>query len=258
MGKNKNKAGEPGKRADHTGRQSRKTKRDGPSKSVKEEDHLNHIPFKLREILKSKEREKKAPKKKRTHPGMQEGSQVGDIAVPHFKRRKRESVKAYLRRMDSAAKHVLFLTENQVERKPELDPEKQERPAKAKSDRKREHDKDKLLKLQLKKLNKKETMLEKEMFVDSVAFGEVAMAPPSLTSKPKKAPVRPEKATKQLLLNSLLGHTAISTTKPSMAKQRIMEEERERAVEAYRQLKKQKQLQHEVTTARLGKVKTLH
>lgn len=64
-----------------------------------------------------------------------------------------------------------------------------------------------------------------------------------------------QKASKELLLNSLLGHTVISTAKPSMARQRIMEEERERAVEAYRLLKKQKQQQHEARAANLEKLK---
>lgn len=40
--------------------------------------------------------------------------------MPHFKRRKNESVKAYLQRMDREANHVLFLTKNQADRKPEL------------------------------------------------------------------------------------------------------------------------------------------
>ena len=42
-----------------------------------------------------------------------------------------------------------------------------------------------------------------------------------------------------------------------MARQRIMEEERVRAVEAYRHLKKQKQQQHEARTAGLEKLKNL-
>lgn len=66
-----------------------------------------------------------------------------------------------------------------------------------------------------------------------------------------------QKASRDLLLNSLLGHNVASTTKPSMARKRIMEEERERAVEAYRHLKKQKQLQHEARTASLEKLKNL-
>ncbi|CAN9505659.1 unnamed protein product [Ophioblennius macclurei] len=258
MGKNKNDTKESGKQADKAGRQPRKNmKKGGQHKKPKEEDHLSHIPFRLREILKSKETAKKSAKERKLQRGKREASQIGDIEVPRFKKRKKESDKAYVQRMENAAKHVLFLTKNQVDRKPELDEDQQEKPAKAKSDRKREHDKDRLLKLKLKKLDKKEAKMEKDMFVDNVAFGEVAMAPPTLSAKPKKAPLKPQ-ATKELLLNSLLGHTAVSTAKPSMARKRIMEEERERAVEAYRQLKKQRQMQHEVRTARPGKAETLH
>uniref|UniRef100_A0A4W6G2A4 Coiled-coil domain containing 137 n=1 Tax=Lates calcarifer TaxID=8187 RepID=A0A4W6G2A4_LATCA len=219
----------------------KKLKRDGKPKKAKQEDHLKHIPFRLREIMKSKERMKK---------GKPEDSQDGDIPVPHFKRGKGESERAYLQRMENATKHVLFLTKNQLDRKPELDADKQERPAdRGKSEKKKEYDKVRLQRLQQKKLNRQEAMMEKEMFVDHVPFGEVSMAPPSLSAKPKKAQVKSQKASKELLLNSLLGHTVGSTTKPSMARQRIMEEERERAVEAYRHLKKQKQQQHEARTA---------
>lgn len=34
-----------------------------------------------------------------------------------------------------------------------------------------------------------------DVFLDHVAFGEVAMAPPSLSAKPKKAPVKSQVAT---------------------------------------------------------------
>uniref|UniRef100_A0A3Q4I3T0 Coiled-coil domain containing 137 n=1 Tax=Neolamprologus brichardi TaxID=32507 RepID=A0A3Q4I3T0_NEOBR len=214
---------------------------DGKPKKAKEVDHIQHIPFKLREIMKAKDRMKtgslkvKKPKK--------EYFLDGDIPVPHFKRGKRESVKAYVQRMERETKHVMFLSKNQVDRKPEMDASEQERPAHTKSDKKKEYGKMKLQKLQQKKVNKQEDKMEEQMFVDDVPFGEVTMAPPSLSAKPRKAEVKSQKASKELLLNSLLGHTAVSTTKPSMAKQRIMEEERERAVEAYRQLKKQKQKQ---------------
>uniref|UniRef100_A0A0E9WPH8 Uncharacterized protein n=1 Tax=Anguilla anguilla TaxID=7936 RepID=A0A0E9WPH8_ANGAN len=66
------------------------------------------------------------------------------------------------------------------------------------------------------------------------------MAPPCLTTKPRKAACKTAGATKGLLLNSLLGHTPVSTAKSSMARQRIMEEERQRVVQAYRLLKKGK------------------
>lgn len=81
------------------------------------------------------------------------------------------------------------------------------------------------------------------------------MAPPFLSAKPKKAPIKSQKVSKELLLNSLLGHTVVSTTTPSMARQRIMEEERKRVVEAYRLLKKEKQKQHEARASNLEKLR---
>ena len=62
---------------------------------------------------------------------------------------------------------------------------------------------------------------------------------------------------RKLLLTSLLGQTVTSTNKPSMARQRMMEEERERAVQAYRHLKKQKQQQQEARMAAVGKLKNI-
>ncbi|XP_038557711.1 coiled-coil domain-containing protein 137 [Micropterus salmoides] len=266
MGKNKkNKTKQPGQQADEAGQRPRdkKLKRDGKPKKTKP-DHLQDIPFRLREIMKSKERMKTGPLKAKkikesiVPKGKPWDSQGGDIAVPHFRRGKEESEKAYVRRMENETKHVLFLTKNQVERKPELDADEQERPAdKGKSEKKKEYDKVRLQRLQQKKLDRQEAKMEKEMFIDNVPFGEVSMAPPSLSAKPKKAPVKSQKASRDLLLNSLLGHNVASTTKPSMARKRIMEEERERAVEAYRHLKKQKQLQHEARTASLEKLKNL-
>ncbi|XP_026179877.1 coiled-coil domain-containing protein 137 isoform X2 [Mastacembelus armatus] len=240
----------------------KKLQQDGKAKKAKEVDHLKHIPFRLREIMKSKERMKtgavKAKKVKAMFPECKpEDSQDGDIPVPHFRRGRCESEKAYLRRMEIETKHVLFLTKNQVDRRPELDADKQERRAdKGKSEKKKEYDKVRLEKQRQKKLDRKEANMEKEMFVDHVPFGEVTMAPPSLSVKPRKALVKSQNASKGLLLNSLLGQTTASTTKPSMARQRIMEEERERAVKAYRCLKKQQQ-QHKIRTVSLEKVKDI-
>lgn len=62
----------------------------------------------------------------------------GEIPVPHFKRRKQESEKAYVRRMENETKHVLFLTKNQVDRKPEQDADKEKAGSKSKSEKKRE------------------------------------------------------------------------------------------------------------------------
>ncbi|XP_017280791.1 coiled-coil domain-containing protein 137 isoform X2 [Kryptolebias marmoratus] len=252
MGKSrKNKNNKSDNQVDKAGQNpsKKKLKRDGKPK--KEEDHLKHIPFRLREIMKSKDKMKAgslgAKKLRKATPHHYKSNDVSDggIPVPHFRRKTHESEGAYVRRMEDETNHVFFLTKNQVDRKPELDADKQERPAgKEKSEKKKEYAKTRLNKLLQKKQDKKEDRMEKEMFVDDVPFGEVALAPPSLSAKPKKAPVK-NQASKELLLNSLLGHTAASTAKPSMARQRLMEEERQRVVEAYRQLKKQKQQQRQ-------------
>ena len=76
-----------------------------------------------------------------------------------------------------------------------------------------------------------------------------------LTAFISPLPTSFQKAPKQLLLNSLLGHTAATKGKPSMARQRIMEEERVRAVEAYRLLKKQRQQQFKDRDANLEKLR---
>lgn len=262
MGKNnKNTTNESGKQVGKAEKHSsdNKLKRNGKPKKIKR-DHIEHIPFKLREIMKNKQIMKtgklKVKKPKESKP---KDPKSGDIPVPHFKRGKSESVKAYMRRMETETKHVLFLTKNQVDRKPELAANKQERPADGgKSEKKKEHDTVRLQRLQNRKLDKQVDRMEKEMFVDHVPFGEVSMCPPSFSAKPRKAPIKPEKAAKQLLLNSLLGHTAVTTGttgKPSMARQRIMEEERVRAVEAYRLLKKQRQQQFKDRDANLEKLR---
>ncbi|CAG00237.1 unnamed protein product [Tetraodon nigroviridis] len=267
-----------------------------------EPDHLQHIPFKLREIMKSKDRMKKAllkPKKPKkgekssplpfpcifsvgvgltgVSPVVPSGDPCdGEIPVPHFQRGRRESEKAFVRRMENETKHVLFLTRNQVDRKPEQDGD--EKPSsKSKSEKKKTYDSFKLQRLQQKKYERQEARLEKQMFVasnsprsklprrfksvcvvDDVPFGEVVLAPPSLSSKPKNAQVKSQKDSGTLLLHSLLGHSVTSTNKPSMARQRMMEEERERAVQAYRCLKKQRQEQHEARAANLKKLMDLH
>uniref|UniRef100_A0AAQ4RW94 Coiled-coil domain containing 137 n=1 Tax=Gasterosteus aculeatus aculeatus TaxID=481459 RepID=A0AAQ4RW94_GASAC len=230
--------------------------RDGKPKKA-QPDHMEHIPFKLREIMKSKDRMKSGSvKAKKVKEGKPDDQLMEDIPVPHFKRANAESEKAYLRRMENETKHVLFLTNNQVDRKPELEVDAQERSAnQGKSEKKKEYDKLRIEKLHEKKLNRQVAEMEKEMFIDTVPFGEVAMAPPSLSAKPKKAPVKSQQPPKGLLLNSLLGRAVVPTAKPSMARQRIVEEERERVVEAYRLLKKRKQQQRVDLTANLEKLK---
>ncbi|XP_063070349.1 coiled-coil domain-containing protein 137 [Engraulis encrasicolus] len=222
----------------------------------RQNEHFEQIPFRLREIMKSKERMKMGNmQKKKIKKNLAAKPQEGDIPVPHFRRKETESEKAFLRRVGRETNHVRFLTKNQVERQPEVELEKQEHEAgKRKSEKKKEHAQGRLQRLHQKKLERREDMEEKEMFEDHVQFGEVAMAPPSLSSKPRKAPTKTKGSSQGLLLTSLLGQTSVSGVKPSMARQRIMEEERVRVVAAYRHLKKQKQEQNALKAASVDKL----
>ncbi|XP_023656896.1 coiled-coil domain-containing protein 137 [Paramormyrops kingsleyae] len=259
MGKNKKTQPEQSQRESKTnqlksqstmskGRKSVRTKSIKRDSKPRQTAHLEHIPFRLREIMKSKEMMKLGVAKRKAMlramaPKPDTGvPQATDIPVPNFQRGKKESKMAYMQRIREETQHVQFLTLNQVERQPELEPDRQEKPADTrKAEKKKEFDKVRLERLQKKKMAKREEREEKEKFTEKVQFGEVAMAPPSLTAKPRKAPAKSQGAPKELLLSSLLGHSSVSGNKPSMARQRMMEEERERVVNAYRHLKAMKQ-----------------
>ncbi|XP_062387933.1 coiled-coil domain-containing protein 137 [Sardina pilchardus] len=252
MGKNKpTKQTDPSQKLD-----KRERKKPKHNDMPNQNEHLEQIPFRLREIMKSKERMKMGAKQMRKKKkSLAPKPQDGDIPIPEFRRKQSESEKSFLTRMARETDHVMFLTKNQLERQPELElSEKEQKAVKLKSEKKKEHGQDRLQRLHQKKLDRREEREEKERFEDKVEFGEVAMAPPTLSAKPRKAPNKSKGASKGLLLNSLLGHSPVSVANPSMARQRIMEEERVRVVEAYRHLKKQKQEQSALRAASMGKL----
>ncbi|KFP31419.1 Coiled-coil domain-containing protein 137, partial [Colius striatus] len=106
----------------------------------------------------------------------------------------------------------------------------------------------KLEKARKKREEKKEAMLEKSLFQDTVPFGEVVTQPPTITSRPRgQGPVQ-RAGRKQLLLTSHLGQgqSPASLAAPvSMARRRILEEERARVIQAYRDIQRRKQQQRE-------------
>ncbi|XP_039356720.1 coiled-coil domain-containing protein 137 [Mauremys reevesii] len=216
-----------------------KKKTNSKPKHVDEQE----IPYRLRELIKSRE-EMKNPKnrKRRKAASKRKPAAQGDIPVPKFKRRKQESVSAYVQRMEQETQHVLFLTKNQLQREPET-----EEPAPEKSQKKKEFQNKRLEKMRKKREEKKAAMLEKALFQDPVQFGEVAMQPPALTVKPRNGVNKEKARPRQLLLTALLapGHAAPArkAVPMSLARQRIMEEERERVIQAYRNLKKRRQQQ---------------
>ncbi|TFK05868.1 brother of CDO [Platysternon megacephalum] len=238
-----------------SGRGARGEPRKGSQEKKKTNSKPKHldeqeIPYRLRELIKSREEMKNPKSKKRRKaaavskrkPAAPDPAAQGDIPVPKFKRRKQESVPAYIQRMEQETQHVLFLTKNQLQREPET-----EEPAPEKSQKKKEFQNKRLEKMRKKREEKKAAILEKALFQDPVQFGEVAMQPPALTVKPRKGVIKEKAGPRQLLLTALLapGHAAPApkAAPMSLARQRIVEEERERVIQAYRNLKKRRQQQ---------------
>ncbi|KAH0629347.1 hypothetical protein JD844_011359 [Phrynosoma platyrhinos] len=206
------------------------------------------IPYRLREIMKSREELKNPKSKKKIKMVNQQRPDIseGDIPVPKFRRHEREAEASYVKRMERETQHVLFLTQNQLQREPEREELVQE-----KSQKKKEFQRKKMDKIHKEKEEKRAAMLEKELLRDSVKFGEVALQPPTLTAKPRKS--KSKAGQRQLLLMSLLGSgSKASTPKVSLARQRIVQEERERVVQAYRIIKKRKQQQQLLAESQLA------
>lgn len=204
------------------------------------------IPFRLREIMRSRQEMKKTQSNKKRKKEAQVAfkktlekeakGEEPDIAVPKFKQRKGESDVAYIQRMEQEAQHVLFLSKNQAIRQPEV----QAAPKKEKSERKKAFQKRRLEKAQKKKEERAVDRLEQELLKDTVKFGEVVLQPPELTVQPRRSTSRDAPGKKSLMLKMLLGGPGGVSPAPatSLARQRILGEERERAVQAYRALKK--------------------
>ncbi|XP_071307496.1 coiled-coil domain-containing protein 137 isoform X1 [Agelaius tricolor] len=237
---------------------SRKEKKDNMKPKHPDEQE---IPFRLRELMRSREALKRPDLGKRqvaggTHRWPQQKCQSprapGDIPVPRFRRGKGESERSYICRMEQEVQRVLFLAENQIQREPE-----KEATAPEKSKRKKEFQKRKLEKARKKKEEKKEAMLEKSLMQDTVPFGEVVTQPPTITSRPRGRGPAEQAGRKQLLLTPRLGRSQVSPASPaspvvSMARRRILEEERARVIRAYRDIQRRKQLERERERARAG------
>ncbi|XP_040386393.1 coiled-coil domain-containing protein 137 isoform X2 [Cygnus olor] len=205
------------------------------------------IPFRLRELIRSREAMKHPKARKRRAAGKQQQRKAqarGDIAVPKFRRGKGESEHSYICRMEQEVQRILFLTKNQVQREPE-----KEAAAPQKSRRKKEFQNKKLDKARKKKEEKKEALLEKSLFRDTVAFGEVVTEPPTLTSRPRRGGPAEQAGRKRLLLTPRLGRVPPAAP-VSLARQRIVQEERARVVQAYRDIQRRKQQRREAQAAR--------
>uniref|UniRef100_A0A2I2ZV53 Coiled-coil domain containing 137 n=1 Tax=Gorilla gorilla gorilla TaxID=9595 RepID=A0A2I2ZV53_GORGO len=220
------------------------------------------IPFRLREIMRSRQ-EMKNPisNKKRKKAAVLQWTSVTaqvtfrktlekeakgeepDIAVPKFKQRKGESDGAYIQRMQQEAQHVLFLSKNQAIRQPEVQAAPKEKSEQKKA--KKAFQKRRLDKVRRKKEEKAADRLEQELLRDTVKFGEVVLQPPELTARPQWSVSKDQPGRRSQMLRMLLSPGGVSQPlTASLARQRIVEEERERAVQAYRALKQRQQRLH--------------
>uniref|UniRef100_A0A8C3UZJ9 Coiled-coil domain containing 137 n=1 Tax=Catharus ustulatus TaxID=91951 RepID=A0A8C3UZJ9_CATUS len=224
---------------------SRKEKKDNMKPKHPEEQE---IPFRLRELMRSREALKcPAPGKKQVAEKKQQQESkgpktAGDTSVPKFRRGKGESERSYICRMEQEVQRVLFLTENQLQREPE-----KEATAPEKSKRKKEAGRSEGLLL----------TLAPSSLTDTVPFGEVVTQPPTITSRPRGQGPAEQAGRKQLLLTPRLGRSQASPASPvspvmSMARQRILQEERARVIQAYRDIQRRKQLARERARAGPG------
>ncbi|KAF6092757.1 coiled-coil domain containing 137 [Phyllostomus discolor] len=214
------------------------------------------IPFRLREIMKSRQ-EMKNPvsNKKRKKEAraafrrtLEKEAQGVDpeIAVPKFQQRKGESDGAYVQRMEQEAQHVLFLSRNRAAPRPEA-----QAAPKEKSERKKAFQRRRLDRVRQRREEKAVEKLEQELLRDTVKFGEVALQPPELTAKPRTRVSMGQPGRKSLILGALLSPgRAPQPPASSMARQRILVEERARAVQAYRVMKTLQRERREARSAR--------
>uniref|UniRef100_A0A2I3G881 Coiled-coil domain containing 137 n=1 Tax=Nomascus leucogenys TaxID=61853 RepID=A0A2I3G881_NOMLE len=211
------------------------------------------IPFRLREIMRSRQEMKNPISNKKRKKAAQvtfrktlekeaKGAEP-DIAIPKFKQRKGESDGAYIQRMQQEAQHVLFLSKNQAIRQPEMQAAPKEKSEQKKA--KKAFQKRRLDKVRRKKEEKAADRLEQELLQDMVKFGEVVLQPPELTARPRRSVSKDQPGRRSQMPRMLLNPGCVSQPlTASLARQRIVGEERERAVQAYRVLKQRRRRLH--------------
>lgn len=240
-----------------------KTRQDEAPKN----DDAQEIPRKVQFFMDNKEKFKigkrqkfKKKKAKDTFQKMIPGQTRPLDPPPVFIQKKKEKERDFLNRVDNATQKVLLQSKlsdhygMNIEDIDEGDLKKKKSMSKSRKE-KLKHKKEKMKqKKHERDIDNKET----EFLKDDIQFGEVVSAPPTLTSKPRKA-VKDEQFSKPgkrslLLKEIILANSASSpnsslrssnreigqTTKRknlSMAKQQVMDAERQKAIDLYRLMK---------------------
>lgn len=196
------------------------------------------IPRKLQDIIKSQaecDSQISTNKLKRKQKFVKDSKKYGDSfrmergmtrplqKIPRFVQGKFEKDRHFIGRVELETQRVIM--KHQIEDKYKIDlsnagPNLSVASMKRKpSERKREKDKErKKKKLKAKKEKKHERLGDFNALKDQVMFGEVAMAPPTLTVKPRKANLDPQASTvgkRSLLLQAMFENSSSSSTNPN-------------------------------------------
>ncbi len=184
--------------------------------------------------------------------------------VPKFQQRPGESRKSFLRRMDRETEDVLrqsrFEDKYNVKVEEEngqiriIKPESAENPEK-KNSKKKERLKERKERKKLKS-SEDDDALDFSSLRDDVQFGEVAMEPPNLSAKPRPAKKLQQSSSKNksLILAGMTAKAKEHKRRPgesvkrknlSLAQQRLLDQERKRVIELYREVKKRKAVAQE-------------
>ncbi|XP_060063981.1 coiled-coil domain-containing protein 137-like [Ylistrum balloti] len=201
-------------------------------------------------------------KKQKNDDHAEKGMTKPMMPAPRFIQHRNESEGKFMARVDRETKAVILTS--QLSDKYQVDFEELENGNITK--KKKKMNSAKKMRLKEKKTHKKEKKLEHQMekkgdfsyLNDKVRFGEVAMAPPTLKIKPKKAPgskdAIPRPGKKSLLLKEIiagnaregLGRSILSSREVgqtlkrkqmSLSQQHTMDSERNKAIKLYRQLR---------------------
>ncbi|WAQ96455.1 CC137-like protein [Mya arenaria] len=258
---------------------------------------VQHVPRKLKDMLHAKHamsetklKKKKTLKKKRKRGKLsdellKEGATSRPMArIPRFEQGKFEKDGDFIRRVEMETHRVIMRSKMENKYKVDLMEDQnnitnlkmKKRPT---SENKKQRSRDKK---QKKKEAKQEKKIDKQIgfsgLTDRVSFGEVAMEPPTLTARPRKANSdneKPRPGKRSLLLKEMMGgpssskdpepssqpHLAVPKTSSqrqpgqtlkrkflSPVQQQITDYQRQNAISMYRQIRDQKYQRNNLKT----------
>nr|XP_039267391.1 coiled-coil domain-containing protein 137-like [Styela clava] len=190
----------------------------------------------MKELYKGSDRQIKKKLKERA---MKVANQEEIKRKENAERKRGESKYRHMQRLASAVEMSMEKAKQEIQEFPEKEIDKKEKPPPPKKIKTKER----LTKLKEKKnqawLSKLEEKTEKDRWIDHVEFGEVVMRPPTITSKPRKAGEVKKPGQRDLLFLKK-GFGTSKKSNLSLARTKALNDERERVIQAYRDIKRTK------------------